>query len=352
MAAFKGKVISIKGPVDPSKIGFTLTHEHLPFNFDTIDSLAYDGSCDNPIATAPLNIENLWWITQNPYLHKENCIFGDLAAQNATYEELKFFKLNGGSTIVDNSTWGLNRIPEFLCKVSKNININVITGTGFYIAPSQSQTRLTFTEEEIIQLMKMELLEGFGGTDMKCGIIGEIGTSWPITPFERKVLKSAGQIQEELGSPVNIHPGRDETAPKEAMRIFTEAGGRESKTVMSHLERTIMNDSKLLEFMDSGVYGEFDLFGVEVSNYQLNNKIDMPNDGQRIMRLKKLVEHGFLDRIVISHDIHTKHRLMAFGGHGFSHILLNVLPKMLVRGFDQEMIDQITITNPANWLTY
>lgn len=36
----------------------------------------------------------------------------------------------------------------------------------------------------------------------------------------------------------------------------------------------------------------------------------MPSDAQRIDKLKLLINHGKLDRILISHDIHTKHRLV------------------------------------------
>ena len=37
----------------------------------------------------------------------------------------------------------------------------------------------------------------------------------------------------------------------------------------------------------------------------------MPNDGQRIQMVKCLVDGGYKDRVFISHDIHTKHRLVS-----------------------------------------
>lgn len=350
---FKGKAVTILGPISPRRLGKTLTHEHLPFTYDdVISSLAYDQDCTDPMALSPMTMENLWWIRQNPYHHKENNLYDDLATREAVLHELKFFKENGGGTIVDNSSSGLNRIPELLEKYGRQTNVNIICGTGFYIAASQSQTKLAYTEERMIKVMQNELVDGFQGTRMKCGIIGEIGTSWPIDDFEKRVLRSAGQLQEALGCPVNIHPGRSDEAPFEIMRIFQEAGGKASKTVMSHLERTIFENTKLAEFLSCGVYCEFDLFGIETSNYQLNPSIDMPSDAQRIARLKKLADNGFENKIVISHDLHTKHRLMKFGGHGFSHILLNVVPQMLRRGFAQDQIDKILVQNPAEWLTY
>ena len=42
---------------------------------------------------------------------------------------------------------------------------------------------------------------------------------------------------------------------------------------------------------------------------------------------------------------------MHFGGHGFAHIINNVVPKMLIKGFSKDEVDQITIANPKNWLS-
>ena len=41
-----------------------------------------------------------------------------------------------------------------------------------------------------------------------------------------------------------------------------------------------------------------------------------------------------------------------FGGHGFSHILENVVPMMQVRGFTDEVINKIMATNPQAAMTY
>lgn len=65
-----------------------------------------------------------------------------------------------------------------------------------------------------------------------------------------------------------------------------------------------------------------------------------------------LIKEGYEDRIVIAHDIHTKNRLTKYGGHGYSHILKNIVPKMLFRGISQKQVDKILIDNPKQWLTF
>ena len=45
--------------------------------------------------------------------------------------------------------------------------------------------------------MVKELTEGVGDTTIKCGVIGEIGCSWPLTPAEKKSLLAAAAAQSE-----------------------------------------------------------------------------------------------------------------------------------------------------------
>lgn len=73
---------------------------------------------------------------------------------------------------------------------------------------------------------------------------------------------------------------------------------------------TIFDKDALLEFAKLGVYCQLDLFGVECSYYQLNSEVDMPSDAQRLDSIVRLVQEGHLDRVLMSHDIHTKHRLV------------------------------------------
>lgn len=196
------------------------------------------------------------------------------------------------------------------------------------------------------------MLRGADGTDIRCGVIGEIGTGWPVTESETKVLRATAHAQAQLGCPVIIHPGRDPAAPAEIVRILQEAGGDVSRTVMSHLDRTIFDEGELLEFAKLGSFLEYDLFGTEMLNYPFNPELDMPSDCQRVKTLGFLVKEGYGDKILVAHDIHTKNRLAKYGGHGYSHILRNIVPKMLTRGISQQQVDQILIDNPKRWLTF
>jgi len=123
------------------------------------------------------------------------------------------------------------------------------------------------------------------------------------------------------------------------------------RTIISHIDRTIFDAERLLRLADSGVVIEFDLFGQEHTYYGLSD-IDMPNDGVRLKWLRTLIEHGHLERIVISHDICYRTRLTKFGGHGYGHIFENVVPMMRKRGFSEEEIDTILVKTPRRLLTF
>lgn len=75
-------------------------------------------------------------------------------------------------------------------------------------------------------------------------------------------------------------------------------------------------------------------------------------DTSNFCRIRMLIDEGYEDRILMAHDVHTKNRLMKYGGHGYSHIFKNIVPKMLIRGISQDKIDKILLANPKRWLTF
>ncbi|XP_045624915.2 LOW QUALITY PROTEIN: phosphotriesterase-related protein [Procambarus clarkii] len=347
----KDKVQTVCGLVEPSSLGKTLTHEHLFMEFDVAFTPAKPE--EKYMEDCKFTMENLGWIRQNPYSHKFNINLTQPEVQIAVMKEVSEFKKHGGGTIVENSTFGLNRNVSFMRKLSQQHGVNIIAGAGYYVMAAQNKETLGISVEDMVNSMTMELTFGCGDTpDIKCGIIGEIGCSWPLYDFERRTIQAAGETQAFVGCPVMFHPGRYHGAPEEIFRIYTEAGGDPQKMVMGHLDRTIHTLDLLVEYASLGTYCEYDLFGIETSHYQLNTSVDMPSDAQRISRIKHLVDNGFEDKILISHDIHTMHRLEAYGGHGYTHILKNIVPKMLDRGLSQDIVNKILIANPSTWLTF
>jgi phosphotriesterase-related protein len=165
------------------------------------------------------------------------------------------------------------------------------------------------------------------------------------------VLHGALIAQAETGAAVNAHPGHIPEQPQQIAEFVAGHGGAIDRLIISHIDRTIFDDSELLKLADTGCVIEFDLFGQEQSYYR-HADIDMPNDAGRFRSIRSLIDHGHLERVVISHDICHRTRLTSFGGHGYGHIYENVVPLMRSRGFSESEIDTILIGNPRRLLTF
>ncbi|XP_041039045.1 phosphotriesterase-related protein [Carcharodon carcharias] len=348
MPELSGKVQTVQGLIDPRQMGRTLTHEHLTMSFAFCYSPPPPGQ--EACSEMPIVMNNVYWLKQNPYSHKGNLLLNEEI--EAVKEELLHFKKLGGGTIVENTTAGICRDVKALRRLSQETGVHVIAGAGFYVGETHSLETRSTTVEKLTDILVNEILHGADGTDIKCGVIGEIGCSWPMMESERKVLQATAEAQSQLGCPVIIHPGRNSDAPFQIIRILQEAGADISKTVMSHLDRTILEQDKLLEFAKLGSYLEYDLFGFELLNYSFCPTVDMPCDIERIHRIRLLVEEGYGDNVLMAHDIHTKNRLTKYGGHGYSHILTNIVPQMKQRGLSQSAIDKMLVENPKRWLTF
>ena len=341
-----GLAQTVLGLVKPDELGITTTHEHL-----LIDFLATFQPPLNPTdrvkALEPLNIENLGWARYNPFRNRDNLTLLD---ESTTISEAKRFKLAGGGTIVDATTYGIGRNPVALTRISRATGLHIVMGAGYYVdavhPDGMDQKTETELEAEIIE----QVTVGVDDTEIKAGIIGEIGCSWPLTKNEHKVLCATASAQRKTGSSILIHPGRDPAAPKEILGILSDSGADLTRVIIAHLDRTFANIADVLKIAETGCYLEYDLFGWETSFYPFSS-MDMPNDAQRINFIVQLVEEGYVSKIVLAHDICFKTAITKYGGHGFAHILENIVPRMKEKGVTQDNIDQMLIENPKKLLT-
>jgi len=345
-------VQTVLGAVDPKLLGRVLTHEHMSLEFNHFYCAPPDDL--KQFFNRKITLENVGFVRQYPYSCEFNMHFWDAETHNAVEKDVALFKKLGGGTIVENTSHGLRRNLELMYDISSSTGVHVVAGTGHYVHSTQSDSTLQMKIEDLTDMYSKEIISGFETKDkgmIKCGFIGEVGSTWPIHDFEKHCIMATGEIQDVLKCGVSFHPGRDAKAPFEIMRLYLEAGGNANKCIMSHLDRTLDID-EVLEFSKFGTYMQYDLFGTQASYYQLNPDFDMISDAQRINNVIKLVAEGLEDRILISHDIHTKHRLTSFGGHGYSHIHSNILPRLYGKGLTIDQVEKITVTNPATWLAF
>jgi len=341
MKDLAGKVQTVLGLVEPDELGFTQPHEHLLI-------IVIPEAMRDHYVGEPITLENVGYLRRNWLNNPYNLV---LDSETDAIEELKRFKSSGGGTVVELTPIRVGRDPEALARISRATNVHVIMGTSYYTAAFHPHNIEELSEEDIAGIFLKEITQGADDTEIKAGLIGEIALDWPVYENEAKILRGGAMAQARSGAALNIHPGRCEEAPLDAIRIVKEAGGNPERTIMSHVERTLFSLDGMLRLAETGCYLEFDLFGQEASYYPIAD-IDMPNDASRIDYIMNLIEKGYGDRILISMDICHKTQWAKYGGDGYNHILDNVLPIMRRKGISNENIEAITVQNPAKILTF
>jgi phosphotriesterase-related protein len=343
------KAQTVLGLVSGEELGITLPHEHLLVDAKILFAEPEEASLKER-AYEPVSIENISWIMYNQYNNLDNV---QLLDEDVAIEEAMHFKHAGGCTIVDVTTVGLCRNLLALQRISRATGLHIIAGSGYYVLHGTSGEKVNRkTEEEIAEEIVADILVGADGTDIRCGIIGEIGCSWPLQEWEKKSLRASARAQAQTGVAISIHPGRHENSPMEIIRVLDDAGADISRVIMGHLDRTGFQPATLREIAKTGCYLEYDIFGGNPF-YPLHFGVfDRPCDRERIEQIKQLIDEGYLSRILISQDTCLKSKLIRYGGQGYAHILRNILPQMLARGMTQDHIKTIMIDNPRRLLCF
>ena len=88
---------------------------------------------------------------------------------------------NGGSCIVENTTRGIDRQVRYLKKVSEDTGVHIIAPSGYYTDITHPPNMSKLSVEDLAMEMVADVTEGVDGTPIKCGVIGELGCSWPLT---------------------------------------------------------------------------------------------------------------------------------------------------------------------------
>lgn len=354
--AIHGNIQTVQGLIEPSKLGVTLTHEHLLIDLSTLPRVDATIALERPSEASakksyeePVSAENLGFIRYHGMPNADDTRLLDV---ETAIEEVGLYHQFGGDTLVDATSIGLARDPIGLLRISRATGVNVIMGASFYVDAAHPPGMDTRTEEEIAEQIVRDVTEGVSDTGIRAGLIGEVGCSWPLSDNERKVLRASAQAQRITGAPILVHPGQDETSPLRIIEILAQAGADLTRTIIGHLDRTVFSRQTLKQIGDNGCYLEWDLFGKEQSYYRWNPNVEMPNDAERMDIIAWAISQGYGDKVLIAHDLGEKHRLIKYGGHGYIYILNQIVPRMRRRGFTEESIQKILVDNPAAVLAF
>jgi phosphotriesterase-related protein len=346
--ALAGQVQTVLGPIASSAMGITLPHEHLLIDFKVMFSEPAAAG-DKARAREPVSLANLGWVRQNFNANLDNLRLTD---EQVAADEISLFKHAGGSTVVDPTPKTLARDPLALARIARATGLNVVMGAGYYVHASHPPDMDTRTVDDLAREMIADVTTGVGDTGVRAGLLGEIGTTAPWTENEKKVLRAAIIAQRETGAPLMIHPGRHPKMPMELAEFVQKEGGDVRRTIMCHICRTITDLRAVIDLAQTGIWLEYDLFGLENSYYPYQPSFDMPNDGGRMAHVLALIEAGHHDRLLLSHDIAYKSSLVKYGGYGYHHLLVNVVPRLRAKGVDDAGLRRLLVDNPTRAFSF
>jgi len=341
------QVETVTGAISGAEMGITLPHEHIFVDMRSKWSRGDEEDTLN-LADKPVSIEMLGFLLHNSRLCKDNLVLDEL---ELAATELGMFRALGGKSVVDVTTHGLSPNHRALRDLSKETELNIIAGTGYYTAATHPPDMTRRTVDRLAQELITNIQAGFPGTDVKAGIIGELGVSYPIEENEKKVLRAAAWAQRSTGVAITIHlPWRGKHA-LQVVRILESEGVDPRRIIIGHMDdMEDMTYDYHRAVADSSVYLEFDCFGQE--NYVDPESFVHPRDTERVEALNRLIDAGYIDSLLLSHDVCLKMYTRTYGGYGYDHILRTIVPMMKRIGLTETEMNHMLIDNPARAIAH
>lgn len=348
--------ITTGGRVAAEELGIVLPHEHVLFDLTAYLTTPRDER-ERRLIDSPLTLENSAYLRRSPLVSRENLL---MQSEDIAVRELRYFGDVGGRTLVDCTLPEMKRDVAAVARIAQTTGINIIVVTGHYVQVTHGPELARQTVDEITEWMLRELREGIDGTGIRAGAIKFGLTSVPrMPPAERKCLEAAAQAQVETGAPITIHnPLPFEKRGVEVVRLLTRAGANPERVIMGHMTHTVPDDWYHRSIMDTGATVEFDRFGQEL--YQESdvgfNRWGLysgePRDSEVVNEIVKLVKAGYVDRILMSHDIGFRNGLQTFGGFGYAHIPYRIAYYLRQQGLNDDDLEQLMVRNPARLFAY
>lgn len=340
--------MTVLGKIDRKDLGVVTSHEHVYIDMGVFFSEPQEIGAKN-IAYEPVTIEKLGILKRNPFAVLDNVKMMDVDTQ---VNEMMYFKYAGGNTVVDATTVGLGRDPEMLRRISLKTGLNIIAGTGFYVEAAQNKETISMSIEEIEKQIIREIKVGIGHSNIRASIIGEIGISHVMYPFEKKSLIAACRAQNQTKAPLMIHINPWSTQGIEAMKIVNQHHISPDKVVICHVD-VENREEYIFELLDMGVYIEFDNFGKEMATDLWDCKPGsgrFVTDWERVRLVKNIMDRGHTKQLLFSCDVCLKTLLHAYGGWGYDHVLRHIIPMLQELGVTPSDIKEVMVNNPARWL--
>lgn len=257
-------------------------------------------------------------------------------------DKLQELRSHDCRTIIDPCPMDLGRDVEFVAEAAQKSGVNIVCATGvFNETDGLAYTFRTMPREDIVELYLKEIKDGIGETGIKAGVIKIASGDDPKCAYDQKMIGVAAEVASLTGLPIISHT-HFSTGGHEQLDVVERHGGRADCMVVGHCgDRD--DHAYQVSIAERGAFVGLDRFGLEMT---LADDIRMRN-------LVELVQAGYRDQAMISHD----HILCLLGRMGpalaqfapnwtLTHIFERIIPRLLEMGLSRQDIDTILVDNP------
>ena len=263
-----GLVETFRGPVSSDRLGPTLIHEHIFVRNPELE----------------LSLPDSEW---NPS-----------GAVEAAVKGLTDLHERGIRTVVDLTVPGLGRDVRLVDRVAERVSVNLIAATGWY-TPNVLPTYFRFhgpgrtidRVDPLIELFVRDILDGIDGGKVRAGMLKVVTDEEGLTPDVTRVMSAAAVAHQETGATITTHFHSASRNGLEQQTFFGQRGVPADRIIIGH-----SGDSEDLDYlralMDNGSTIGLDRFGME----------HILSDERRVRTTVALLELGYADRMVLSHD--------------------------------------------------
>ena len=301
-------VYAVKGPVDSSRLGWTLTHEHV--------------------------ISGSGGIEHYPFFNPKDAVEWSI-------EALAQAKEYGINTILDVTTVDLGRQIDLVREVAEKSDVNIVVATGVYRwvpAPLWG-----FDADAFAELFIREIEEGIEGTGVRAGVIKIAWDEEALPETARKtrfepIARGAARASRKTGVPVSCHTLATARFGEPLLDIFAEEGLDLGAAYIGH-----SNDTDDLEYL-LGLASRGAVLGMDryFPGFAPHWKV-------RSAMVKALVEAGYGEQVCLSHD-HGAYGLWATlptrDPTTYGWVPTRVLPWLRENGLSEDQIEGIMARAP------
>jgi phosphotriesterase-related protein len=311
-------VNTVLGPIDTAVLGFTLMHEH--------------------IITGAAGL-----FQEYPELFGSNMM-------ERIVSSLKKAKEGGINTIVDATTFDLGRDVNVLAEASRRSGVNIITCTGWWLNIPHDIAGVS--ADRLARLFIKDCERGIANTGVRAGIIKAASDKDGVTPTQETILRAVARAHLKTGVPIMLHsysPGR---VGRQQLAILKEEGVNPGRVKLDHSNDT--TDTEYLTWiLEQGAY-------LGMDRYPGPTSISVSTDGRNRV-LKALIDAGYADRLLLSHDwmlasviaetpsLSFMAEILAANPHDFLFVKKVVLPQLRAMGVPEATVNRLCIDGPRQF---